>query len=179
MNLRFPLIFQIPPLLRRILMLESFGGGNLRTAPELHFCIIEVMWALLRNCALWTLLCRKMHFNGTLSQSNSQTKHLKNKILFNELDPKIEEEWHFSWPRAMQHVGCARGWWAGCKRSAWDAFSDRVVIIIMIVIIINTRPRPAYGRQGLAGGSLRASGAQLGSGKWWFFVTHKQTNTSS
>ena len=109
----------------------------LRPAPELHFCIIEVMWALLRNCALWTLLCRKMHFNGTLSQRNSQTKHLKNKILFNELDPKIEEEWHFSWPRAMQHVGCARGRWAACKRSAWDAFSTRVVIIIMIVIIIN------------------------------------------
>ena len=53
------------------------------------------------------------------------------------------------------------------------------VAIIIIIIIIITRPKPAYGRQGLAGGSLRASGAQLGSGKWWFFVTHRQTNTSS
>ena len=35
----------------------------------------------------------------------------------------------------------------------------------------------AYGRQGLVGGSLRASGAQLRSGKWWFFVTHIHTNT--
>ena len=38
---------------------------------------------------------------------------------------------------------------------------------------IITRPKPAYGRQGLAGRSLRASGAQLGSGKWSFFVTDR------
>ena len=31
-------------------------------------------------------------------------------------------------------------------------------------------------RQGLAGGSLCASDAQLGSGKWWFFVTDTQTH---
>ena len=41
----------------------------------------------------------------------------------------------------------------------------------LFIIIIITWPKPAYGRQGLAGGSLRASGAQLGSGKWSFFVT--------
>ena len=34
-----------------------------------------------------------------------------------------------------------------------------------IIIIIITRPKPAYGRQGLAGRSLCASGAQLGRGK--------------
>ena len=34
-------------------------------------------------------------------------------------------------------------------------------------------------RQGHAGCSLCASGAQLGSRKWWFFVTAKQTHTSS
>ena len=49
-----------------------------------------------------------------------------------------------------------------------------IIIMITICIIIITRPKPAYGRQGLAGRSLRASAAQLGSGKWWFFVTaHK------
>ena len=36
---------------------------------------------------------------------------------------------------------------------------------IIIIIIIITRPKPSYGRQGLANISLRASGAQLGSGK--------------
>ena len=36
---------------------------------------------------------------------------------------------------------------------------------IIIIIILITRPKPAYGRQGLAGGSLCAFGAQLGSGK--------------
>ena len=40
-----------------------------------------------------------------------------------------------------------------------------IIITIIIIIIIITRPKPAYGRQGLAGGSLRACGAQLGSGK--------------
>ena len=41
------------------------------------------------------------------------------------------------------------------------------VIIVAIIIIMITRPKLAYGRQGLAvvGSSLRASGAQLGSGK--------------
>ena len=47
-----------------------------------------------------------------------------------------------------------------------------IIMIIIMVIIIITRPKPAYGRQGLAGGSLRASGAQLGSGKL-------QTHTAS
>ena len=36
-------------------------------------------------------------------------------------------------------------------------------IVIIIIIIIITRPKPAYGRQGLANISLRASGAQLRS----------------
>ena len=47
----------------------------------------------------------------------------------------------------------------------------------IIIIIKITRPKPAYGRQGLAGRSLRPSDAPLplGSGKWWFFVTHTQT----
>ena len=36
---------------------------------------------------------------------------------------------------------------------------------LIIAIIIITRPKPAYGRQGLAGLLLRASGAQLGMGK--------------
>ena len=40
-----------------------------------------------------------------------------------------------------------------------------------ISISFTTRPKPAYSRQGLAGCSLCASGAQLGSGKWSFFVT--------
>ena len=47
-----------------------------------------------------------------------------------------------------------------------------VIIIIMIMIIIITRPKPAYGRQGLAGGSLRASSAQLGSDHF-SLQTHK------
>ena len=51
--------------------------------------------------------------------------------------------------------------------------------IITTIIIIITRPKPAYGRQGLAGGSLRTSGAQLWRGKWSFFVTNRQRNTSS
>ena len=54
-----------------------------------------------------------------------------------------------------------------------------IYIIIKDIIIKDIRPKPTYGRQGLAGRSLRASGAQLGSGKWSFFVTDKQTNTSS
>ena len=48
----------------------------------------------------------------------------------------------------------------------------KVIMIIIPTItitttttIITTRPKPAYGRQGLAGCSLRADGAQLGSGK--------------
>ena len=48
------------------------------------------------------------------------------------------------------------------------------------LLIINfTRQKPAYGQKGLTGGSLRVSGAQLGSGKWWFFVTDTHTNTES
>ena len=35
--------------------------------------------------------------------------------------------------------------------------------LLIIIIIIITRPKPAYGRQGLANISLRASGAQLRS----------------
>ena len=49
---------------------------------------------------------------------------------------------------------------------------------IIIFIIIITRPKPAYGRQGPTNVLLRASGAQLGSGKWSFFVTDTQTITS-
>ena len=55
------------------------------------------------------------------------------------------------------------------------AIINKIVILFFIIII--TRPKPAYGWQGLAGGSLEASGAQLGSGKWWFFVTDKHTHT--
>ena len=36
-----------------------------------------------------------------------------------------------------------------------------IIISIIIITIIITRPKPAYGRQGLAGRLLRASGAQL------------------
>ena len=43
----------------------------------------------------------------------------------------------------------------------------------MITVIITTRPKPAFGRQGLGGVSLCASGAQLGRGMWSFFVTQK------
>ena len=56
---------------------------------------------------------------------------------------------------------------------------DIINSIIVITFIIITRPKLAYGRQGLVGDSLRASSAQLGSGKWCFFVTDKQTHTSS
>ena len=42
------------------------------------------------------------------------------------------------------------------------------------IIIIITRPKPAYGRQGLAGGSLRASSAQLKVGSAHFsLLTNK------
>ena len=41
-------------------------------------------------------------------------------------------------------------------------FGDIIsTIIIITIIIIITRPKPAYGQQGLAGRSLCASGAQL------------------
>ena len=49
-------------------------------------------------------------------------------------------------------------------------------MVVIIIIIIITRPKPAYGQQGLAGCSLRASGAQLGNGKWWFsWQTNRHT----
>ena len=59
--------------------------------------------------------------------------------------------------------------WRTCVRYS-HCLDPRVIAIIasvevIIIIIIITRPKPAYGRQGLAGGSLRASSAQLGSGK--------------
>ena len=41
-----------------------------------------------------------------------------------------------------------------------------LMIIMMSPFIIIARPKPAYDRQGLAGGSLCASGAQLASGNW-------------
>ena len=41
-------------------------------------------------------------------------------------------------------------------------FRDSFITIHQVSIIIITRPKPAYGRQGLTGVSLRASGAQLG-----------------
>ena len=40
-----------------------------------------------------------------------------------------------------------------------------IIIITIVIIIIITRPKPNYGQQGLAGGSLCASGSQLGRGK--------------
>ena len=53
-----------------------------------------------------------------------------------------------------------------CKRSACQFYIMLMPnIIFIIIIIMNTRPKPAYGRQDLAGSSFRASGAQLGSGK--------------
>ena len=51
----------------------------------------------------------------------------------------------------------------------WNFFWIMMFIFIITTIII-TRPKLA-GWQGIAGRSLRAFGAQLGSGKWWFFVT--------
>ena len=64
------------------------------------------------------------------------------------------------------------------QSAKWSRSRSRGKIHLLIsatIIIIITRPKPAYGRQGLAGSSLRASGAQLLSGKWSFFVTHKHT----
>ena len=75
----------------------------------------------------------------------------------------------------------------------WVQQKYRRDIIIIIIIIIITRPKPAYGRQGLAGlwgqdtdqggtfwdvlnVSLRASGAQLGYKLTW---NHKKTNLES
>ena len=46
-------------------------------------------------------------------------------------------------------------------------------ISVFILIILN-RPKPAYGRQGLANVSLRASGAQLGVDD---FSIHTNTQT--
>ena len=67
-----------------------------------------------------------------------------------------------------------------CHWSPWPwlphplILRPRHITIIKITDIIPiTRQKPAYGRQGLAAVSLRASGAQLGRGKWSFFVTHK------
>ena len=42
-------------------------------------------------------------------------------------------------------------------------YVDSIIIIVVIINIIITRPKPAYAWQGLAGLLLRASGAQLGS----------------
>ena len=58
--------------------------------------------------------------------------------------------------------------WRGHRPAGLTCKTPRAIIII-------TRPKPAYGRQGPAGGSLCASVTQLGSGKWWFFVTNKHT----
>ena len=58
-------------------------------------------------------------------------------------------------------VNCLRR--KGCP---YDRASTLFIFItIIITIIIITRPKPAYDRQGLAAISLRASGAQLGRGK--------------
>ena len=55
-----------------------------------------------------------------------------------------------------------------------------IISTVVFILIINfARQKPAYGQKGLAGGSLRASGAQFGSGKWWFFVTDTHTNNKS
>ena len=68
-------------------------------------------------------------------------------------------------------VNCLRR--KGCP---YDRASTLFIFItIIITIIIIARPKPAYDRQGLAAVSLRASGAQLGRGKWSFFVTNKHT----
>ena len=40
-----------------------------------------------------------------------------------------------------------------------------IFTMIIMITIMTTRPKPAYGQQGLAGDSLRTSSAQLGSGK--------------
>ena len=56
------------------------------------------------------------------------------------------------------------------------SWRDQTIIIITTTIIINNRPKPAYGRQGLAGCSLSASGDQLGRGSGdYSWHTHRQT----
>ena len=51
------------------------------------------------------------------------------------------------------------------KITSWCSSSSIIIILIMIILntVINviTRPKLAYGRQGLAGVTLCASGAQL------------------
>ena len=78
-------------------------------------------------------------------------------------------------------AGCAPAaratWWCSAgsksgKNISSFGFRNQRYIIINIIIIIITRPKPAFGRQGLAGRPLRASRAQLGSGKWSFFMTN-------
>ena len=73
-----------------------------------------------------------------------------------------------SWFRKLPWQSCWQWQWLAC---------EAIIIIINIIIINITKPKPTYGRQGLAGGSLHGSGGQLGNGKWWFFVTNTHTNT--
>ena len=84
-----------------------------------------------------------------------------------------ESDWHFSqtidsWtePRPSNLLNIS---WNFCfmREKEVDYIrngieTNQLCIIIITIIIITTRPMPAYGRQGLAGVSLRASGAQLG-----------------
>ena len=70
------------------------------------------------------------------------------------------------------------------SRWKWNPLFIIIIIIVIIVVIITiiiiiTRPKPAYGRQGLAGRSLCASGAQLGKGQWSFSLPDTHTNTAS
>ena len=60
------------------------------------------------------------------------------------------------------------------------AIINKIVILFFIIII--TRPKPAYGRQGLAGGSLRASrpALSLEAGSDYFLLQiNTHTHTSS
>ena len=62
--------------------------------------------------------------------------------------------------------------WRGCLSiPPLISLVDPRAFSLRLLLIIVTRPKLAYGGQGLAGVSLCASGAQLGRGKWSFFVT--------
>ena len=90
--------------------------------------------------------------------------------------------WHLHWnpTRAAPRHQTSGEAWSSWLRQLGRNLKDNIIIIIIIVIIIiiiiiSTRPKPAYSRPGLAGCSLRASGAQLGSGNCDFsWQTHRQ-----
>ena len=90
------------------------------------------------------------------------SKSSKNKIIFHSGCLTLRGRGSFqlrgsepSWKR----------WMKTSPRTSWTTSSSRWVWSFTIII---TRPKPT-------GGSLCASGAQLGSRKWLFFVTHKHT----